>query len=212
MIAFSLPGLSRVACVGAHPDDIEIGCGGTLLTLARRAGTEVEVSCLVLSGTSDREAESRSALAKIAPGVTTRFGEVPDGRFPSHWEAVKRALEDFRTDIGDPDVVFLPRFDDAHQDHRLLGKLGSTVWRDSLLLHYEIPKWDGDLRPLNQYVEITPEIAREKVAILNQSFPSQLSRDWWDDEFFLGLMRVRGAEIRSRYAEAFDCRKSSVNF
>jgi LmbE family N-acetylglucosaminyl deacetylase len=96
---------------------------------------------------------------------------------------------------------------DAHQDHRLLGRLVSTVWRDVLTLHYEIPKWDGDLRTPNHYVHVAREDAQLKVELLNKSFPSQAGRDWWDDELFLGLMRVRGMESRAGYAEGFSADK-----
>ena len=102
-----------------------------------------------------------------------------------------------------PTVVMAPRADDAHQDHRLLGQLVSTVWRDALVLHYEIPKWDGDFRSPNVYVRLTDGDARRKVELLHECFPSQAGRDWWDDEFFSGVLRLRGVESRSRYAEGF---------
>ena len=110
-----------------------------------------------------------------------------------------------------PDVVFCPRTDDAHQDHRLLGTLVPTVWRDALVLHYEIPKWDADLHPPTHYVQVAPDLARRKVALLDTHFPSQRDRDWWDDELFLGLMRLRGVECKTRYAEAFFVHKAHLD-
>jgi LmbE family N-acetylglucosaminyl deacetylase len=103
--------------------------------------------------------------------------------------------------------VLCPRAEDAHQDHRLLGRLVPTVWRDALVLHYEVPKWDADLQPPTHYVPVSPDVARRKVALLDAHYPSQRDRDWWDDELFLGLMRLRGVECKSRYAEAFFAHK-----
>jgi LmbE family N-acetylglucosaminyl deacetylase len=111
----------------------------------------------------------------------------------------------------DADVVFAPRLDDAHQDHRLIAELASTVWRDSLILHYEIPKWDGDLGKVGHYVSLEPEIAHRKVQLLHECFPSQVGRDWWDDETFNSLMRIRGVECRSRYAEGFLVSKAKLS-
>jgi LmbE family N-acetylglucosaminyl deacetylase len=104
--------------------------------------------------------------------------------------------------------VLAPRVDDAHQDHRLLGRLVSTVWRDAAIWHFEVPKWDGDLRSSNFYVPISAENGRRKVDLLNKHYLSQAHHDWWDDEMFLGLMRIRGMECRSRYAEGFYVTKS----
>ena len=137
------------------------------------------------------------------PSLETR--SFPDGRLPAHWDGVKDALHELETRLS-PDVVFCPRPDDAHQDHRLLGRLVPTVWRDALVLHYEIPKWDADLRPPTHYVPTAPDVARRKVALLDAHYASQRDRDWWDDELFLGLSasRCRG---KSRYAEAFFAHK-----
>lgn len=194
----------RVLCLGAHPDDIEIGCGGALMTLNRRADTSV--SGVVLTGTAERGREACDSLPRFVPGARVDVLGLPDGRLPAHWEEVKQALEDVAS-RGPVDVIFAPRPDDAHQDHRLLGKLATTVWRDHLILHYEIPKWDGDLATPSHYVALDEELALRKVALLTECFPSQVSREWWDDELFLGLMRVRGVESRARYAEGFHTTK-----
>ncbi|ANH36547.1 GlcNAc-PI de-N-acetylase [Nocardioides dokdonensis FR1436] len=193
-----------VVCLGAHPDDIEIGCGGTLLRLAQRG--DVDVSALVLTGTAHRLEESRSAMARLFPGSRVHGGGLEDGRLPGSWEALKQALEDFAADQPAhrlPDIVLAPRVDDAHQDHRLVGGLASTVWRDALVLHYEIPKWDGDMASPSHFVALDEATARGKFEVLDECFSSQRSRDWWDEEMFLGLMRLRGMECRSRYAEGF---------
>ena len=139
-------------CLGAHPDDVEIGCGGTLLGLAARP--ETTVSTVVLTGTPDRQEEAEQAAASFFPGAKVTLLDLPDSRLPEHWGEVKVALEEIAW-AHHPDVVFAPRIDDAHQDHRLLGQLASTVWRDALILHYEIPKWDADLVPPTHYVPVS---------------------------------------------------------
>ena len=198
-----------VLCLGAHPDDIEIGCGGTLIGLRGRRGTTVEG--VVLTGEGERKEEAEAALPRFFPGATVQVLGLPDSRLPAHWDQVKTVLESVAVQ-SHPSVILAPRTDDSHQDHRLLGRLASTVWRDVLILHYEIPKWDGDLRTPTHYVHVSEENARHKVELLNKSFPSQVGRDWWDDELYLGLMRVRGMESRSRYAEGFSAHKVLLGF
>lgn len=193
------------AFVGAHPDDIEIGCGGTQLVLAARG--DVTIANLVVTGTAERDAEARGAAAAFAPGATVTLGGLDDGRLPESWGAVKTLMHDWRDANPGPDLVFVPRVDDAHQDHALVGSLARTVWRDSLILHYEIPKWDGDPARPNSYVALPDDVARRKLTLLDQSFPSQRGHDWWDEEVFLGLLRLRGMESRVRYAEAYEVGK-----
>ncbi|WGL51771.1 PIG-L family deacetylase [Nocardioides sp. BP30] len=205
MLGLQLPaGHLEVLCLGAHPDDVEIGCGGTLLCLAER---DASIRVHVMTGTPERAAESTRAIGLFAPTAKISFAQLPDGRLPAYWNEVKQGLEDLAVSPG---LVLAPRVDDAHQDHRLLGRLAATVWRDALVLHYEIPKWDGDLEPPTHYVSLTPEQAHRKVELLDECFPSQIGRDWWDDELFLGLMRLRGVETRARYAEAFHTTKVRV--
>jgi LmbE family N-acetylglucosaminyl deacetylase len=191
-----------VLCVGAHPDDVEIGCGGALLELA--AGRDLRAHVLLMTGSDERRPESRTAAENFLKGheVSVSNAELPDGRLPSVWGAVKETMEACAREFR-PDLILAPRRDDSHQDHRLVAELVTTVWRDQLVLRYEIPKWDGDLRPVTHYVPLSEEQARRKVALLNESYPSQIGRDWWDDELFLGLMRLRGAECRARFAEGF---------
>lgn len=201
MIALELGGQPlEVLCLGAHPDDIEIGCGGTLLRLGRRPGTRV--TGMVLTGSTIRADEALAALPVFVPGATVEVAGLVDGQLPAQWSEVKEVLEDLAGRVA-PDLVMAPRTDDAHQDHRLVGSLASTVWRDSLILHYEIPKWDGDMRSPSHFVSLDEEEARRKVELLGKFFPSQVARDWWDDELFMGLMRLRGVECRARYAEGF---------
>lgn len=206
MIGLALPDQHlRVLCLAAHPDDVEIAAGGALLELAGRG--DVSVTVVTLTGTPDREAEARAAAQAFAPGADSRFFGLRDGRLPAQWGEVKEALEGVARELS-PDLVLCPSRTDAHQDHRLVGELVPTVWRDALVMEYEIPKWDGDLHPVTTYIPVSPENARRKVALLTEHYVSQTGRDWWDDEVFLGIMRLRGLECRVRYAEGFVVRKA----
>ncbi|MBD7979427.1 PIG-L deacetylase family protein [Oerskovia merdavium] len=206
MIELSLPaGLLEVLCVGAHPDDIEIACGGTLLELA--AAREVRATFVMLTGSPERRLEAAAAAEAFVPGSEVRFWDLPDGRLPAHWGEVKAAIEELASSLR-PDLVLCPSKTDSHQDHRLVAELVPTAWRDALVLEYEIPKWDGDLGRVTHYVPVSAENARRKVSLLTTSYPSQVDRDWWDDETFLGLMRLRGVECRQQYAEGFVIRKA----
>lgn len=198
----------EVVCLGAHPDDIEIGCGGTLLQLSQRS--QVQVNALVLTGSEERARETSTALPRFVPSAKVGTAGLGDGRLPAQWGEAKQVLEDLAGACA-PDLVFAPRVDDAHQDHRLIGTLASTVWRNSLILHYEIPKWDGDLGAPTHFVPLSAEQAHRKVELLGECFPSQRDRDWWDDELFLGMMRIRGMECRSTYAEAFFSSKTLLD-
>jgi len=200
-----------VLAIGAHPDDIEIGAGGTLLTLAE-SQPGLEVRYLVLTGTAERQLEARRAAAAFLPGasLTIDLRELPEGRFPAVWGEVKEALEQTARACS-PDLVLAPGSQDAHQDHRTIAEIVPTVFRDQLYLAYEIPKWDGDLTRPSVYFPLTADIARRKVELLHKSFPSQRSRDWWDDEVFLGLARLRGMECRANYAESFHCLKFTLH-
>lgn len=201
------PGPLSVLCLGAHPDDVEIGCGGTLLELAARG--DASVSTVVFTGTTERRPEAEAAGPRFFPDADVTVLDFPESRLPEYWGAVKSALQEL-SDLHQPDVLFVPRIDDAHQDHRLIGQLASTTWRDSLILHYEIPKWDADLTPPTHYVAVSETNARRKVELLDISFPTQLHRYWWDEELFMGLMRLRGIETHSRYAEGFFATKVAL--
>lgn len=208
MIRLGADRVGSVVALGAHCDDIAIGAGGTLLaTCLARPG--VRVDALVASGGgSERENEERAALAACCPGadLDVTVLKLPDGRLPAHWDEAKSALEELRGRT-EPDLVLAPRTDDAHQDHRGLAALVPTAFRDHLVLGYEIVKWDGDLGRPNAYQPMSPELAEKKVELLQQHYPSQRHRPWYDREVFLGLARIRGIECQARYAEAFHVTK-----
>jgi LmbE family N-acetylglucosaminyl deacetylase len=200
----------RIVCLGAHPDDVEIGCGGTLLSLAESRRT-LSATVVVATGSGGRYEEAMKAAPRFLPGaeVDVRGLELRDGFLPTAWREVKEGFEDLARSAT-PDIVFAPRLDDAHQDHRVIAEIVSTVWRDCLVVRYEIPKWDGDLGRVTHYVPLDAEVAQRKLALLDESFPSQVDRGWWDSDTFAGLMRLRGVECRSRYAEGFLVDKTVV--
>jgi LmbE family N-acetylglucosaminyl deacetylase len=199
-----------VLAIGAHPDDIEIGAGATLLTLAE-SQPELRARYVVLTGTAERHLEARTAASAFLPDadLTLDLHNLPEGRLPAVWDRVKDILEEV-AHTWTPDVIFAPSCNDAHQDHRTIGEVLPTVFRSHLSLSYEIPKWDGDLGRPSLYVPLGRGVAHRKVELLHKCFPSQASRDWWDDEVFLGLARIRGMECRAPYAEAFTCSKTVV--
>ena len=195
-----------VLAIGAHPDDIELGAGGLLLELSRQLP---QVRYVLLTGTPERHQEARGATERFLPGaeVVTDLFDLPEGRLPAVWGSVKDILEGVAKSCA-PDLVLAPSQADAHQDHRTIGEIVATVFRDQLQLAYEIPKWDGDMGRPSMYFPMTEAQGRQKAELLHKSYPSQHSRDWWDDEVFLGLARLRGVECRAHYAEAFYCTKA----
>ncbi|UQS24411.1 PIG-L family deacetylase [Amycolatopsis thermalba] len=204
MQALTFPDLRSVALLGAHCDDLAIGAGGALLTLCADR-PDLAVHALVLSGGGTaRAAEEQAALTEFcAPAhVELTVLDLPDGRMPAHWDAVKEAVTALRGRVT-PDLVFAPQPGDRHQDHRLLAEIAPTVFRDQLVLGYEILKWDGDLGQPTVYQPLTDEIAETKADLLAKHYPSQHGRDWYTRDAFLGLARLRGVQQHTRYAEAF---------
>ncbi|ASR34008.1 GlcNAc-PI de-N-acetylase [Prauserella marina] len=212
VIALTGRPLRRIVALGAHCDDIAIGAGGTLLALCS-ANPGITVDTLVLSGGGgEREAEELAALTAFCGGATLNLTvlKLPDGRLPAHWDEAKSAVEELRART-EPDLVLAPHGGDAHQDHRGLAQLVPTVFRDHLVFGYEIVKWDGDLTTPTAYQPLTAELAEEKIRLLQQHYPSQRHRPWYDREAFLGLARIRGIECQRRYAEGFHVRKLVVD-
>jgi LmbE family N-acetylglucosaminyl deacetylase len=198
----------RLLAIGAHPDDIEIGCAGTILRLVEERRL-TEVAWVVFSGTPDRQAEARSAATRIVgdiPAEVVTHG-FRDGFLPHTGVDVKEAFEELAA--FQPDLILTHRGDDLHQDHAFVGALTWQTFRDHLILEYEIPKWDGDLTTPDLYVELTDAQIREKIRILSEAFGSQAGRHWFSEETFRGLARIRGIESRAAdgYAEGFHARK-----
>jgi len=202
-----------VLCLGAHPDDIEIGCGGTVLRLLAER-SRVTVHWVVLSGDARRAQEARRSAERFLRGAAARhirLDQFRDGFFPYEGAALKEVFEQLKAGVA-PDFVFTHRRDDAHQDHRLVSELTWNTFRDHCILEYEIPKYDGDLGAPNVFVPLSPRIRRQKIRILLTAFPSQASKRWFTESTFEGLMRLRGVECAARegYAEAFHGRKITL--
>ena len=201
-------GALRVLAVGSHADDIEIGCGATLLRLAGER--ELHVHWVVLSADEERAAEARASAEAFLAGAASSRVSVESFRdaFFRYGGEVKEYFEALKGEVS-PDLILTHHGSDLHQDHRLVAELTWNTFRDHLILEYEIPKYDGDLGSPNVFVHLDEEAARRKVALLLESFPSQRSKAWFTEELFLGLMRLRGMEGASPggYAEAFHARK-----
>lgn len=199
----------RVLCLGAHSDDIEIGCAGTLLRLLE-ARPECRLRWVVFSGTEERAREATQSAECLAGDRLANvdvFG-FRDGYFPDEWAELKNTFRDLGREAS-PDVIFTHRQNDRHQDHRTIAELTWQTFRNHLILEYEIPKYEGDLGQPNVYVRITPEIARRKAQHLTELFGSQKSKSWFDQDTFLALTRLRAVECpdSSAHAEAFHCDK-----
>jgi LmbE family N-acetylglucosaminyl deacetylase len=197
-------------CLGAHSDDIEIGCGGTLLTLLS-GSANVYVRWVVFSGNEQRADEAnRSAKDFLAQAARSevQIKNHRDGFFPYYGEQIKDDFEALKNDFQ-PDLVFTHFRDDRHQDHRLISDLTWNTFRNHLILEYEIPKYDGDLGHPHVFVPVEEAVCRQKVALLLKHFSSQRNKHWFDEQTFLSLLRIRGLEANSptRWAEAFHCRK-----
>jgi LmbE family N-acetylglucosaminyl deacetylase len=201
----------RVLAIGAHPDDIEIGCGGTILRLLEERPDTV-IDWLVLSGRrGERAAEARDSAAKFvggSRGTQITVADLPDGRFPAALPQLKDLLEAYKS--GGHDLVLAPWSGDAHQDHRSVGEAAWQTFRDHLIAEYEIPKYDGDLGRPNLYVGLSDDLCRRKIDLLMESFPSQRGRSWYTPETFRAILRIRGVESGTAYGEGFHCRKIVV--
>jgi LmbE family N-acetylglucosaminyl deacetylase len=211
MLNFALgPSIRRLLCLGAHSDDIEIGCGGSILQLLA-AHPQIEVYWVVFSAGPSRRAEALASADAFLQNAAARHVMVHafrDGYFPFVGDTIKDAFEELKQVIS-PDAVMTHSRHDIHQDHRLLGQLTYNTFRDHLILEYEIPKWDGDLITPNAYVPLEKATAQRKIELLLQHFPTQAGRDWFTADTFHGLMRLRGVEARAPegMAEGFHIRK-----
>ena len=199
----------NVLCLGAHSDDIEIGCGGTILHLAEQFPGCV-LHWVVFSALGVRAAEAQRG-AELFRGTTTSKAPVlmafQDGSMPFAGAELKETFENLKA--ISPDIIFTHNRRDAHQDHRLIAELTWNTFRDHFVLEYEIPKYDGDLGQPNVFVPLEPKEFEKKIHYIMDAFQSQHSRRWFREETFLSLMRLRGMECNapSGYAEAFYCRK-----
>jgi LmbE family N-acetylglucosaminyl deacetylase len=214
MIHFNLNGgCSRdlqILCLGSHSDDLEIGCGGTILRLAEEYPTAA-FHWVVFSGCEVRQAEAQCAAERFAGPGRLRgpmLRTFPDGYMPFVAVEMKKVFEELKQTLS-PDLIFTHNRKDAHQDHRLIAELTWSTFRNHLILEYEIPKYDGDLGQPGLFVPLTDELCEKKIRFIMDSFQSQHSKRWFEENTFRSIMRLRGMECNapSGYAEAFYCRK-----
>jgi LmbE family N-acetylglucosaminyl deacetylase len=209
MLRFTLPAVRRILALGAHSDDIEIGAGGTLLSLIEEY-PELEIHWAVFSAPGMREKEAiESATEYLAPLKNSKIivGPFPESYFPDQWGGIKHSLEEIKKGF-EPDLVFTHYREDRHQDHRVLSDLAWNTFRNHLVLEYEILKYDGDLGVPNFFFPLAERIASRKIELLLKHFKSQAtSKHWFSSDSFSALHRIRGIEIATTYAEAFHARK-----
>jgi len=196
-----------VLCLGAHSDDIEIGAGGAILNWIAQ-DVRLEVTWAVLSAGGERADEANASAEAFLEGAGSRsikLGTFEDAHFPYQGASIKAWLNALKAAINKPDVILTHQRGDAHQDHREVNQLTWNVFRDHLILEYEIPKWDGDLGRPNAYLPMSQDVMDRKIDLLHTHFGTQRSKDWFDDQTFRGLARLRGMECRAPdgYAEAF---------
>jgi LmbE family N-acetylglucosaminyl deacetylase len=200
----------NVLCLGAHSDDIEIGCGGTLLRLVAE-NPDVFITWVVFSAIGERALEAKRSAEEFLKSVGHKqiiFKEFKDGYFPPSVAGLKDVFEELKNRIS-PDIIFTHYRDDLHQDHRQLCELTWNTWRDHFILEYEIPKYDGDLGNPNFFVSLDKESCDQKVDVLMRYFQTQVNKHWFTPDTFSALLRLRGIQCKSPggYAEAFYVRK-----
>jgi len=212
MLKFRFPERSprlKVLCLGSHPDDIEIGCGGTILRLVERG--DVQFYWSVLSGEAKRGKEAWEGANAFLESVKLKKIEIQQFResyFPFVGADIKDYFEKLKKEFS-PDLVLTHYSNDAHQDHRLISDLTWNTFRDHFILEYEIPKYDGDLGNPNFYVHLDESLVQMKISLMSSIFKTQKEKHWFTEETFRSILRIRGIESNSpsKYAEAFHCRK-----
>lgn len=202
--------LRQVLCLGAHSDDIEIGCGGTILKLAELY-PHLSVCWVVFGASGQREQEAiASAYSFLEPLSQSKVivKGFRDGFFPYLGMSIKESFEELKQ-IVSPDLILTHYRHDLHQDHRLISDMTWNTFRNHLILEYEIPKYDGDLGSPNIFVHLKESICRKKITYLFEHFGTQAGKNWFTEDTFSALLRLRGVESNApeRYAEAFYCRK-----
>ena len=212
-LSFKLADTAQLLFLGAHSDDIEIGCGGTLLTLLA-AHPKLSVTWVVLSADDARADEAHSSATQFlaqAAHQRVKVERFRESYFPSHIDAIKDYFETLSREVS-PDVIFTHYRDDRHQDHRVVSDLTWNTFRNHLILEYEIPKYDGDLGRPNLFMPLPEVHVERKLELLLSHFATQRSKAWFDRDTFSALMRLRGVEsnAKSRFAEAFHARKLTL--
>ncbi len=200
----------RVLCLGAHSDDLEIGCGGTILKLTD-GETPLDVTWIVFSASEERAREatgSADVFLKRAAKKDVLVRDFRDGFFPYIGGDIKDYFEALKTRVS-PDLIFSHYRHDLHQDHRVISELTWNTFRNHLILEYEIPKYDGDMGSPNTFIQLDESTTRRKIETILTSFQTQEHRHWFSEDLFLSILRLRGMECNAPtgYAEAFYCQK-----
>jgi len=207
---FGADGARRVLALGAHSDDIEIGCGGTLLRLVAER-PDLEVTWVVFCSTPERAREAEASAEKFLAGASRKRIVVKshrDGFLPMEWAAVKEEFEELKREVS-PDVILSHYREDRHQDHRVVSELTWNTWRNHPILEFEIPKYDGDFGAPAAFVPLSAATLERKIQLILEAFPTQAGKAWFTADLFRAVARIRGMECQSeeRLAEAFYCRK-----
>jgi LmbE family N-acetylglucosaminyl deacetylase len=200
----------KILCIGAHSDDIEIGCGGTILWLLSKY-KDVEVDWLVLGSSGKRDLEAVAGANRFLIGAKKKniiIKNFKNSFFPYVGKELKLFFEKIKK-RETPDIIFTHYRNDLHQDHRLISELTWNTFRNHLILEYEIIKYDGDIGVPNLFVHLDDVICRKKVNIIMDSFKTQGKKDWFTTDVFFSILRIRGIESKApkKYAEGFYCRK-----
>lgn len=200
----------RVLCLGAHCDDIEIGCGGSILKL-KDIYANIIFYWIVFSSNKERAEEAKMSADIFLENVKEKkviIKTFRDGFFPYEGAQIKDFFEELKQEVS-PDIVFTHYRNDLHQDHRLISELTWNTFRDHLILEYEVPKYDGDLGSPNFFVHLDESLCLKKTEYLKRAYKSQAGNHWFSQDIFLSLLRLRGVEANShsKLAEAFYCRK-----
>ena len=200
----------KILCLGAHSDDIEIGCSGSILRFLKE-NNKLEIYWVVFAAKGERGIEAtRSAnfFLKNALKRNITINNFRDGFFPYMGAEIKECFEKLKKEFS-PDIIFTHYKNDLHQDHRTISELTWNTFRDNLILEYEIPKFDGDLGSPNLFIHLDRNICQKKITKIIKSFSSQSAKGWFTEDTFWSILRLRGVESNSpqKYAEAFYCRK-----
>ncbi|MEM9410303.1 MAG: PIG-L deacetylase family protein [Planctomycetota bacterium] len=214
MNTISFKDVDTVLCLGAHADDIEIGCGGTLMKIIE-SNPNIKIHWVVFSASGQRETEAVQSAHGLVGNAklnveTHRF---TDSYFPSQWKRIKKEFSRIRREIK-PQIVFTHRLEDRHQDHRVIAEFTWNAFRDQAIFEYEIPKYEGDLGQPNVFVPLSQTVSEEKCRWITEVFQTQKDKYWFDKEVLMSLLRIRGVEAGRtvKYAEGFYCRKLAFDF